>query len=49
MVEQIEDFQKLNIKVMNISEEHMIDVSISDLKYKIQHEVHLWELDSLEK
>jgi len=49
MVEHIEDFQILNIRVKYIPEEHSIDVFIWRLKYNIQHEVHLWELDSLEK
>ena len=49
MMEHIEDVQKLNIRVKDIVEEHRIDVFIGILKYNIQHEVHLWELDSLEK
>ena len=49
VVEHIEDFQKLNIRVTNIPEEHRIDVFIGTLKDSIQHEVHLWESDSLEK
>jgi len=49
MMEHIEDFQKLNIRVKYIIEEHRIDVFIGTLKDNIQHEVHLWELDSLEK
>jgi len=43
------DFQKLNIRVKDILEEHRIDVFIGSLKDNIQHEVHLWEPDSLEK
>jgi len=49
MMEKIEDFQKLNIRVKDIPEEHRIDVFIGTLKDNIQHEVRLWELDSLEK
>jgi len=49
MMEHIEDFQKLNIRVKDIPEEHRIDVFIGTLKDNIQHEVHLWEPDSLEK
>ena len=49
MVENIEDFQKLNIRVDAILEEHMIDVFIGTLKDNIKHEVRLWEPDSLEK
>jgi len=49
MMEHIEDFQKLNIRVKDIPEEHRIDVFIGTLKDNIQHEVRLWEPDSLEK
>ena len=49
MMEHIEDFQKLNIRVKDILEEHRIDVFIGTLKDNIQHEVRLWEPDSLEK
>ena len=49
MMENIEDFQKLNIRVKDIPEDHRIDVFIGTLKDNIQHEVHLWESDSLEK
>src|ERR1700735_5662131 len=49
MVEHIEYFQKLNIRVKDIPEEHRIDVFIGNLKDNIQHEVRLWEPDSLEK
>ena len=49
MVEHIEDLQKLNIRVTDIPEEYMIDVLIGTLKDNIQHEVQVWEPDSLEK
>ena len=49
MMEHIEDFQKLNIRVNDIPEEHRIDVFIENLKDNMQHEVRLWEPDSLEK
>ena len=49
MVEHIEDFQKLNIRVIDIPEDHRIDVFIGTLKVNIQHEVRLWEPNSLEK
>ena len=49
MREHIEEFQKLNIRVKNIPEEHRIDMLIGTLKDKIQHEVRLWEPDSFEK
>ena len=48
-MEHIEEFQKLNIRVKNIPEEHRIDVFIGSLKDNIQHDVCLWEPDSLEK
>jgi hypothetical protein len=41
--ENIENFQRLNIKVADIPDEHLIDVFIGNLKDNIQHEVHLWE------
>jgi len=43
-MEHIEDFQKLNIRVKGIPEEHNIDVFIGNLEYNIQHEVHHWVL-----
>ncbi len=46
IAKQIEDFQKLNIRVTNILEEHRIDVFIATLKYNIQHEVFFWVPDS---
>ena len=49
MGENIEDFQKLNIRVTDILEEHRIDLFIGTLKDNIQHEVHILEPDSLEK
>ena len=49
MREHIEDIQKLNIRVKYIPEEHRIDVFIGSLKDNIQHDVRLWEPDSLEK
>jgi len=49
IMEHIEEFQKLNIRVKNIPQEHRIDVFIGTLKDNIQHDVHLWEHDSLEK
>ena len=49
MEEHIEEFKKLNIMVTGILEKHMIEVFIGTLKDKIQHEVWLWEPDSLEK
>jgi hypothetical protein len=43
VVEHIENFQILNIKVTYIPNEHLIDVFIGTLKDNIQHEVRLWE------
>ena len=47
VTEHIENFQRLNIKVTDIPDEHLIDVFIGNLKDNIQHEVHLWEPKSL--
>ena len=49
MVEHIEDLQKFNIRVVDIPETHRIDFFIRTLKDNIQHEVRIWEPDSLEK
>jgi len=49
MVENIKDFQNLNIRVNDIPKEHRIYVFIGTLKDNIQHEVLLWEPNSLEK
>jgi len=49
ITEHTKEFQKLNIRVKNIPEEHRIDVFIRTLKDNIQHDVRLWEPDSLEK
>ena len=49
MVEHIEGFQKLNTRVTDILEEHMIDFFIGNLKDNIHHEVRLWEPNSMEK
>lgn len=49
MMEHIEDFHKLNIRLKHIPEEHKIDVFLGNLKDNIQHEVFLWEPNSLEK
>jgi hypothetical protein len=48
VIEHIENFQRLNIKVTDIPYEHLIDVFIGTLRDNIQHEVHLWEPKSLE-
>ena len=49
MGKHIEDFQKLNIRVIDIPEEHRIDLFIGTLKDNIQHEVCVSKPDSLEK
>ena len=46
VVEHIEDFQKLNIRVTDIREEHMIDVFIGTLRDNIQHKDRVREPDS---
>jgi hypothetical protein len=48
VTEHIENFQRSNIKVTDIPNEHLIDVFIGTLRDHIQHEVHLWEQKSLE-
>jgi hypothetical protein len=47
VTEHIENFQ-LNIKVKDIPDEHLIDLFIGTLRDNIQHEVRLWEPNSLE-
>ena len=42
--EHIEDFQKSNIRVTDISKEHKIDLFIGTLKDNIQHEVRVFNL-----
>jgi hypothetical protein len=42
VAEHIENFQRLNIKVTNILDEHLIVVFIGTLNNNIQHEVCLW-------
>ena len=49
MAEHIQDFKKLNIRVNDIPEKKRVDVFIGTLKDNIQHEVYLWEPDSMEK
>jgi hypothetical protein len=46
--EHIENFQRLNTKVTDIPDEHLVHVFIGTLKDNIQHEVLLWEPKSLE-
>jgi hypothetical protein len=48
VIEHIENFQRLNIKVTYIPDMHLIDVFIGTLRDNIQHEVFLWEPKSLE-
>jgi hypothetical protein len=48
VVDHIDNFQRFNIKVTNILDEHLIDVFIGNLKDNIQHEVRLWEPKSLQ-
>ena len=49
MEKPIKYFQKFNIRENDIPEKQRIDVFIGTLKDNIQHEVHLWQSDSLEK
>jgi len=49
MITHYEEFQKLNIRVKYIPEDHRFDVFIGTLKDNIKHQVHLWEPKSLEK
>jgi len=48
MADHIEDFQILNIKEPDIRVDHMIEFFIGTSKDNIQHEVFLWEPNSLE-
>jgi hypothetical protein len=48
VIEHIENFQRLNIKVIDILDDHLIDVFIGNLRDNIEHEVRLWEPKSLE-
>ena len=49
MSKHIEDFQRLNIKVNDIPKEHRVSVFIGTLQNNIQHDIFLWEHNSLEK
>jgi len=49
MAKHIDKFQNFNVRVNDIPENHNINVFIGTLKNNFQHEVRLWELDSLEK
>jgi hypothetical protein len=42
VAEHIENFQRLNIKVIDIPDEHLLYVFIGTLNDNIQHEVRLW-------
>jgi hypothetical protein len=48
VIEKIENFQRLDMKVKDIPDENLIDVFIGTLRDNIQHEVLLWEPKSLE-
>jgi hypothetical protein len=48
IIQHIEKFQRLNIKVTYIPDDHLIDVFIGTLRDNIEHEVLLWEPKSLE-
>ena len=48
VTDHIKQFQQLGLRVKNISEDNLLDIFIETLKDKIQHEVCLFELSSLE-
>ena len=49
VIEHIQQFQKLGLKVEGITDDELLDLFIRTLKDKIQHEVHLFETTSYEK
>ena len=49
VTDHIKQFQKLSLRVKNISEDNLLDLFIGTLKDNIQHEVRPFELSSLEK
>ena len=49
VIENIQQFQKLSLKVDGIPNDKLLDLFIATLKDIIQHEVHLFEPTSLEK
>ena len=49
VIDHIQQFQKLSLRVDGISNDKLLDLFIGTLKDNIQHEVHLFEPTSLEK
>ena len=49
VIENIQPFQKLSLRVEGIPDDKLLDLSIGTLKNNIQHEVHIFESTSLEK
>jgi hypothetical protein len=49
VTKQIQQFQKLSLKVKNIFEDNLLDLFMGILNDNIQHEVHLFKHKSLEK
>ena len=48
IIEHIQQFQKLNLRVEGIPDDKLLDIFIRTLKNNIQHEVHLFESNFLE-
>jgi hypothetical protein len=49
VIEHIQQFQKLGLRVKNIHEDNLLDLFMGTLKENIQYELHLFESKSLEK
>ena len=49
LIEHIQQFQKLSVRVEGIADDKLLDIFIGTLKDNIQHEVRLFEPTSLEK
>ena len=49
VIEHIQQFQKLILRVEGIADDKLLDLFIGTLKDNIQHEVRLFEPTSLEK
>jgi hypothetical protein len=48
VIEHIQQFQRLSLRVEGIADDKVLDLSIRTLKDNIQHEVHLFKPTSLE-
>jgi len=49
VTEHIQNVQMLSLRVTNILDDYFLDLFMGTLNESIQHEVHLWEPQSLEK